>query len=68
MEHLNSARKPTARLERPARDKHSSILQTFINYGRKKFYNAGSGACTIKLFYGRIKLPGDVGSLELRAL
>ena len=30
------------RLERLARDKHSSILQTFVIYGRKKLYNIGS--------------------------
>ncbi len=30
------------RLERVARDKHSSLLRTFVNYGRKKFYNIGS--------------------------
>jgi hypothetical protein len=29
-------------LEKPARDKHSSLLQAFINYGLKKFYNIGS--------------------------
>ncbi len=29
------------RLERPARDKHSSLVQTFVNYGRKKFYKVG---------------------------
>ncbi len=28
-------------LERLAKDKHSSLLQTFANYGRKKLYNAG---------------------------
>ena len=27
------------KLERPARDKHSSLLQNLSNYGRKKFYN-----------------------------
>ncbi len=25
-------------LERFAREKHSSLLRTFVNYGRKKFY------------------------------
>jgi hypothetical protein len=25
-------------LERPAREKRSNLLQTFVNYGRKKFY------------------------------
>jgi hypothetical protein len=27
------------RLERPVKDKHSSLFQTFVNYVRKKFYN-----------------------------
>jgi hypothetical protein len=29
------------RLERPARGKHSSLLQAFVNYGRKEIYNIG---------------------------
>jgi hypothetical protein len=29
------------RLEKLAREKHSSSLRTFINSGRKKFYNIG---------------------------
>jgi hypothetical protein len=29
------------RLERLARDKHSSLLRKYINYGHKKFYNIG---------------------------
>jgi hypothetical protein len=29
-------------LERLARDKHSSLLRTFVNYGHKKFYKIGS--------------------------
>ncbi len=28
-------------MERPAWDKHSSLLQTLVNYDRKKFYNVG---------------------------
>ena len=28
-------------MERLARDKHSSLLQKFVNYGQKKFYNIG---------------------------
>ncbi len=28
-------------LERLASDKQSSFLQTFVNYGRKEFYNIG---------------------------
>ncbi len=41
--------RPQARLERRATDKHSSLLRTFINYGRKKFYNIAPGANVIKL-------------------
>ncbi len=33
-----------APLERLAWDKHSSLLQTFVNYIRKKFYNIGPSA------------------------
>jgi hypothetical protein len=29
------------RLERLARDKHSSLLRKSVNYGRKKFYSTG---------------------------
>ena len=28
-------------LEELAKDKHSSLLRKFVNYGRKKFYNTG---------------------------
>jgi hypothetical protein len=28
---------PTTKLERVVRDKDSSLLRTFVNYGRKKF-------------------------------
>ncbi len=31
------------RLERPARDKHSKLLQTFVNYYRKTFCILGTG-------------------------
>jgi hypothetical protein len=31
-------------LERPAKDKHSSLIQKFVNYGLKKFYNIGPRA------------------------
>jgi hypothetical protein len=33
---------PQTRLERLARDKHTSLLRTFVNYVRKKFYNIGA--------------------------
>ena len=35
------AHKQQTRLERLARDKHSCLLQKFVTYGRKKFYNIG---------------------------
>ncbi len=46
MEHLKGAllgkaSKHLTRLERLAKDKHSSLLQAFVNYDRKKFYNIG---------------------------
>ncbi len=31
-------------MEIPVRDKHSSLLRTFTNYGRKKFNNIGPWA------------------------
>ncbi len=33
--------KQWTRLERLARDKNSILLQTIVNYERKKFYNIG---------------------------
>jgi len=33
------ARKHHTRLERPARDKHFTLLCSFVNYDRKKFYD-----------------------------
>ncbi len=45
MEYLKEAlgliHKHSIRLERLARDKHSSLLRIFINYGHKFFYNIG---------------------------
>ncbi len=32
-------------LEELAKDKHSSLLRKFVNYGRKKFYNIGPWYC-----------------------
>jgi hypothetical protein len=37
-------------LKRLARDKHTSFLRKFVNYGQKKFYNFGlSILCAIQL-------------------
>jgi hypothetical protein len=33
-------------------DKHSSLLQKFINYGQKKFYNFGAWGQSHKTFLG----------------
>ena len=33
--------KHSTRLERLAKDKHSSLLRKSVNYGRKKFYSKG---------------------------
>ncbi len=38
------------RLERLNRNKHSSLLRTFVNYGRKKFYNIGCRGLHYKKF------------------
>ncbi len=40
-ETLNIKIKYLTQLESTARDKHSSLLRKFVNYGRKKFYNIG---------------------------
>jgi hypothetical protein len=42
--------KHSTRLERLARDKHTSLLRTFANYGRKSFVTLGPGQDVIKLF------------------
>ncbi len=36
------------RLERPSRDKHSSLLRTLVNYWRKKFYKTGFRPASLK--------------------
>ncbi len=44
------------RLIRLVRDKHSSLLQIFVNYGRKKFYNIGPRfILNLKRVYGMAK-------------
>jgi hypothetical protein len=44
-------------LERPAKDKPSSLLQKFINYGRKKFYNIGPKNVAKKVGSERFENP-----------
>jgi hypothetical protein len=41
--------KNKTRLEKLARDKHSSLLRTFVNCGRKKFYGIGPRLCYFRL-------------------
>ncbi len=41
------------RLERPTRDKDSSLLRTSIIYGSKRFYNVELRGQCYKTFYGR---------------
>jgi hypothetical protein len=43
--------KHKTRLVMLARDKHSSLLQTFINYRRTKFYNIGPWAQCYETFF-----------------
>ncbi len=43
------AHKQSTSMERLAKNKHSSLLRIFVNYGQKKFYNIGPGEnCTSK--------------------
>jgi hypothetical protein len=48
---LGVTHKHCTRLERLFKDKHSSLLRIFPDYGRKKFYNIGprEGARTLSL-------------------
>ncbi len=41
------------RLEKLASDKHSSLLQKFVNHDKKSFITLGPVAKVIKAFYGR---------------
>jgi hypothetical protein len=43
-------------LERPATDKHSNALQTFVIYGRKKFYNIVALPATKKGIFGIVQV------------
>ncbi len=66
MEHLKGAshvyapgltNKHLVRLERSAKDKHSSLLQTFVNHGRKKLYDKPNG-----LYYKHMTIVNDDSS------
>ncbi len=44
-------------LEWAARDKHSNIMKTFVNCGRKMFYNIGSAEPNVsKLFIRNLRI------------
>ncbi len=51
-------------MERLARDKHSSLLQTFVNYGKGKSYNIGPSSNItlhseeIEIFENLVKISG----------
>jgi hypothetical protein len=57
-------------MERPPSDKNSSVLQTFINYGRKKFYNIGTwlGNKMMKSLPLRIQLLRATKTTQLKIL
>jgi len=50
-----------------ARDKHFSLLRTFVNYGRKKFYNlvASSSPAASSFHAGTSMVPGPGGASSL---
>jgi hypothetical protein len=56
--------KHKTRLERLARDKHSSLLRRFINYDRKQFYNIGRMHLLKKFCYINTTRATWVGSFS----
>ncbi len=42
VEPLSLVLRPYPRLEKTVRDKHSSLLRTFVNYNRQKLYDIGT--------------------------
>jgi hypothetical protein len=51
--------KKWSRLERLDCDKHSSLLQIFVNYGRKKYNNVGQTP------YAILKVPEDATTRDV---
>ncbi len=49
-----------SRLKMLARGKHSSLLQTLINYGRKTFYNTGPQSQCYETFFVRHLRRGQI--------
>jgi hypothetical protein len=52
-------------LETLAKDRHSSLLQKFVTYGRKKFYKIGSSR---QKFFDEIEMLSFVSSLSRNEL
>ncbi len=52
VKHLSASltHKHQTKLENLASDKHSSLLQVLVNYGRKSFMTLGDGVNAMKLF------------------
>ncbi len=57
-----------AKPERPAADKHSSLLRTFINYNRTKFYNIetwpAESLCRVRVLSNGLTSKGDIITLK----
>ncbi len=49
------AHKHSTRLERPAKDKHSSLLLTHVNYGHTRFITLGPGMAWLPDFSTDVK-------------
>ncbi len=67
------AHKQYTRLERLVGEKHSSLLQKFVSYGRKKFYNTGPrwrrwqrSSFKIRRKHSSLFVQGEPGSLLLQ--
>ncbi len=63
---LGLAHKQQTRLEKFARDKHSSLLQKFVNYEQKKFYNIGPRSHLSSYFYYLIYRQKFVFKINLK--
>jgi hypothetical protein len=52
-------RKHQTRLESLARDKHTSLLQKFVNYGQKRFITLGPGSTVVEHLTTKLKIEGS---------
>ncbi len=55
-------------LETFAKDRHSSLLQKFVTYGRKKLYKIGSSRQKFLSFFDEIEMLSFVSSLSRNEL